>query len=155
SSNSWYSIRAAANNAAEICIYDEIGGWGISARWFAEELAALGQINRINLHIHSPGGAVLDGIAIYNLLKAHPAQKTVYIDGMACSMASAIAMVGNPIIMPENAMMMIHKPRGVAGGEADDIREYADLLDKIEGVIIPMYAEKTGKTAEEIAAMLE
>ncbi|ECT9704199.1 Clp protease ClpP [Salmonella enterica] len=154
-SNGWYSIRAAANNAAEICIYDEIGGWGISARRFAEELSALGQINRINLHIHSPGGAVLDGIAIYNLLKAHPAQKTVYIDGMACSMASAIAMVGDPVIMPENAMMMIHKPRGVAGGEADDIREYADLLDKIESVIIPMYAEKTGKTAEEIAAMLE
>ncbi|EAP2849919.1 Clp protease ClpP, partial [Salmonella enterica] len=111
-SNGWYSIRAAANNAAEICIYDEIGGWGISARRFAEELSALGQINRINLHIHSPGGAVLDGIAIYNLLKAHPAQKTVYIDGMACSMASAIAMVGDPVIMPENAMMMIHKPRG-------------------------------------------
>ncbi|EJI2592633.1 Clp protease ClpP [Salmonella enterica] len=154
-SNGWYTIRAAANNTAEVRIYDEIGGWGISARWFAEELAALGQINKINLHIHSPGGAVLDGLAIYNLLKAHPAQKTVYIDGMACSMASAIAMVGNPIIMPENAMMMIHKPRGVAGGEADDIREYADLLDKIESVIIPIYAEKTGKTAEEIAAMLE
>ncbi|EBQ9480553.1 peptidase S14, partial [Salmonella enterica subsp. enterica serovar Kokomlemle] len=71
-SNSWYSIRAAANNAAEIRIYDEIGGWGISARWFAEELTALGTINRINLHIHSPGGSVLDGLAIYNLLKAHP-----------------------------------------------------------------------------------
>ncbi|EEB7342827.1 Clp protease ClpP [Salmonella enterica] len=155
SSNSWYSIRSAANNTAEVRIYDEIGGWGISARRFAEELSALGQINRINLHIHSPGGAVLDGIAIYNLLKAHPAQKTVYIDGMACSMASAIAMVGDPVIMPENAMMMIHKPRGVAGGEADDIREYADLLDKIEGVIIPIYTEKTGKTVEEIAAMLE
>lgn len=154
-SNSWYSIRAAANNTAEVRIYDEIGGWGISARWFAEELAALGQINRINLHIHSPGGSVLDGLAIYNLLKAHPAQKTVYIDGMACSMASAIAMVGNPIIMPENAMMMVHRPRGVVGGESDDIREYADLLDKIEGVIIPIYAEKTGKTPEEIAVLLE
>ncbi|HAF4825306.1 TPA: Clp protease ClpP [Salmonella enterica] len=153
-SNSWYSIRAAANNTAEVRIYDEIGGWGISARWFAEELTALGTINRINLHIHSPGGSVLDGLAIYNLLKNHPAQKTVYIDGMACSMASAIAMVGNPIIMPENAMMMIHKPRGVAGGEAEDIREYADLLDKIESVIIPIYTEKTGKTPEEIAAML-
>ncbi|EAB8113875.1 Clp protease ClpP, partial [Salmonella enterica subsp. enterica] len=109
----------------------------------------------INLHIHSPGGSVLDGLAIYNLLKAHPAQKTVYIDGMACSMASAIAMVGNPVIMSENAMMMVHRPRGVAGGESDDIREYADLLDKIEGVIIPIYAEKTGKTPEEIAALLE
>ncbi|HAG5559840.1 TPA: phage portal protein [Salmonella enterica] len=76
------------------------------------------------------------------------------LDGMACSMASAIAMVGNPIIMPENAMMMIHKPRGVAGGEAEDIREYADLLDKIESVIIPIYTEKTGKTPEDIAAML-
>ncbi|MCX8985824.1 ClpP-like prohead protease/major capsid protein fusion protein, partial [Citrobacter portucalensis] len=88
-------------------------------------------------------------------LKFHGAAITVYIDGLAASMASVIAMVGNPVIMPENTMMMIHKPWGFAGGDADDMRDYADLLDKMESVLIPAYAQKTGKSAEEIAAMLE
>lgn len=70
-------------------------------------------------------------------------------------MASVIAMVGNPVIMPENTMMMIHKPWGFAGGDANDMRDYADLLDKVESVLIPAYAAKTGKTSDEIAAMLE
>lgn len=151
---SWYTIRAVADNAADISIYDEIGGWGISAHWFAEELVALGSITQINLHIHSPGGSIFDGLAIYNLLKNHPARKVVYVDGVACSMASVIAMVGDPVIMPENAMMMIHRPRGIAGGESSDIRDYADLLDKMESVIIPIYAEKTGKSPDDIAALL-
>lgn len=151
---SWYTIRAADDNVASINIYDEIGGWGISAHWFAEELVALGSITQINLHIHSPGGSIFDGLAVYNLLKNHPARKTVYVDGVACSMASVIAMVGDLVIMPENAMMMIHRPRGIAGGESSDIREYADLLDKMESVIIPIYAEKTGKSQEDIAALL-
>ncbi|ENJ5865018.1 ATP-dependent Clp protease proteolytic subunit [Salmonella enterica] len=151
---SWYTIRAVADNAADISIYDEIGGWGISAHWFAEELVALGSITQINLHIHSPGGSIFDGLAIYNLLKNHPARKVVYVDGVACSMASVIAMVGDPVIMPENAMMMIHRPRGIAGGESSDIRDYSDLLDKMESVIIPIYAEKTGKSPDDIAALL-
>ena len=70
-------------------------------------------------------------------------------------MASVIAMVGDTVIMPENAMMMIHKPWGIAWGDADEMRDYADLLDKLENVLIPAYVAKTGKTAEEIAAMLE
>lgn len=105
----WFSICAAVPRTAEIRIYDEIGLWGISARQFADGLTALGEVDRIDLHIHSPGGDVFDGIAIYNLLSHHPASKTVYIDGLAASMASVIAMVGDPIIMPENAMMMLHQ----------------------------------------------
>lgn len=152
---SWYSIKAKANDTAEISIYDEIGGWGISAQQFAKDFKALGNnLKQINLHIHSPGGDVFDGIAIYNLLKNHPANKTVTIDGLAASMASVIAMAGTEIIMPENAMMMIHKPWGVQGGDADDMRKYADLLDKVEDTLIPAYAAKTGKSAEELAEML-
>lgn len=97
---------------------------------------------------------MFDGIAIYNLLNNHPATKTVYIDGLAASMASVIAMVGDTVIMPENAMMMIHKPWGIQGGDAEDMRKYADLLDKVENTLIPAYAKKTGKSAEELAAML-
>ncbi|MDR3431050.1 MAG: Clp protease ClpP [Rouxiella aceris] len=147
-------MKASSEKTADIFIYDEIGGWGVSARQFASSMNALGDINHINLHIHSPGGDVFDGIAIYNLLNSHTASKTVYIDGLAASMASVIAMVGNPIIMPENAMMMIHKPWGITGGDANDMRDYADLLDKVEAVLIPSYAKKTGKTSDELALML-
>nr|DAS49239.1 MAG TPA: major capsid protein [Bacteriophage sp.] len=152
---SWYSIKAKANDTAEISIYDEIGFWGVSAASFAQDLKSCGNnLKQINLHIHSPGGDVFDGIAIYNLLKNHPANVTVYIDGLAASMASVIAMAGNEVIMPENAMMMIHKPWGIQGGDAEDMRKYADLLDKVENTLIPAYANKTGKTPEELAEML-
>ncbi|HGW9459246.1 TPA: ClpP-like prohead protease/major capsid protein fusion protein [Escherichia coli] len=60
----------------------------------------------------------------------------------------------NPVIMPENTFMMIHKPFGFTGGDAEDMRTYADLLDKVEAVLLPAYAQKTGKTTDEIAAML-
>ena len=152
---SWYAIKAKANDTAEISIYDEIGFWGVSAASFAQDLKDCGNnLKQINLHIHSPGGDVFDGIAIYNLLKNHPANVTVYIDGLAASMASVIAMAGNEVIMPENAMMMIHKPLGIHGGDAEDMRKYADLLDKVENTLIPAYANKTGKTPEELAEML-
>ncbi|AWR58746.1 peptidase S14 [Proteus mirabilis] len=152
---SWFRMQAKEDQTADIYIYDEIGGWGISARRFTEDLISLGNLSHINLHIHSPGGEVFDGIAIYNQLKNHSATITVYIDGLAASMASVIAMVGDTVIMPKNAMMMIHKPWGGSWGDANDMREYADLLDKLENVLIPAYVAKTGKTTEEITAMLE
>ncbi|WP_195496259.1 MULTISPECIES: ClpP-like prohead protease/major capsid protein fusion protein [Proteus] len=152
---SWFRMQAKEDQTVDIYIYDEIGGWGISARRFTEDLISLGNLSHINLHIHSPGGEVFDGIAIYNQLKNHSATITVYIDGLAASMASVIAMVGDTVIMPKNAMMMIHKPWGVSWGDANDMREYADLLDKLENVLIPAYVAKTGKTTEEITAMLE
>ncbi|AKD38147.1 putative Clp-like protease [Pasteurella multocida subsp. multocida OH4807] len=151
---SWFSIKAGANDTADISIYDEIGGWGISAKAFAKQLKDLGNVKKINLHIHSPGGSVFDGMAIFNLLNNHSAKKTVYIDGLAASIASVIAMVGDVVIMPENAMMMIHKPWGIQGGDAEDMRKYADLLDKIEETLISAYTKKTGKSAEELAEML-
>ncbi|HII3673171.1 TPA: ClpP-like prohead protease/major capsid protein fusion protein [Yersinia enterocolitica] len=151
----WFSIQAKAGGTASISIYDEIGFYGVSAKQFAEELTALGRLSHIELHIHSPGGDVFEGIAIYNLLKNHPARITVIVDGIAASMASFIAMVGDVVRMPENAMMMIHRPWGIQGGDAAEMRRYADLLDKVEETLIPAYASKTGKTPEELAAMLE
>lgn len=153
--NNWYSIKASGNQGAEIYIYDEIGGWGISARAFANELKALGDIRNITLRIHSPGGDVFEGMAIYNLLDQHPAQITVKIDGLAASMASVIAMVGDEVQIPENAMIMVHKPWGIQGGNANDMRRYAELLEKIEGTLLSAYTQKTGKTADEISALLD
>lgn len=152
---SWYSIRAASRGVAEVMLYDDIGAWGISARQFARDLAALGDVSQINLRIHSGGGDVMDGTAMYNILRGHSARVEVYIDGMAASMASVVAMAGDVIYMPANSMMMIHKPWGGQVGDADDMREYADLLDKVEGTLIQAYARKSGKSVDEIAALLK
>lgn len=69
----------------------------------------------------------------------------MYVDGVAASMASLIAMAGDTVIMPENAFMMIHKPWGISGGDAEKMRTYAERLDKLESVMVPVYAQKTGK----------
>lgn len=151
--NSWYSMQAKAGKA-EVYLYDEIGGWGITAKEFAKEIKGLGDIKHIDLHIHSPGGDVFEGMAIYNLLKNHPAKITVHVDGLAASMGSVIAMAGDTILMPENAMMMIHKPWGIQGGDADDMRKYAELLDKVEGTLVSAYT-RSGKSADEIKELLK
>ncbi len=88
--------------------------WGVAAKQFVSDMNALGDITHIDLHINSPGGDVFEGIAIFNALKNHGAAITVYVDGVAASMASLIAMAGDTVIMPENAFMMIHKPWGIS-----------------------------------------
>ncbi len=153
--NSWFSIKAQSNNNAVIKLYDEIGGWGVTARSFAQELANLGDIKNIELRIDSPGGDVFEGITIYNLLKGLDAYVTVYIDGLAASMGSVIAMAGDKIIMPSTAFMMIHKPWGGQVGDADDLRAYADLLDKVETTLSETYMNKTGLSSEEVASLLK
>lgn len=111
---SWFRMQAGGQGEADIYIYDEIGFWGVTAKQFISDMNALGDITHINLHINSPGGDVFEGIAIFNALKNHGAAITVYVDGVAASMASLIAMAGDTVIMPENAFMMIHKPWGSA-----------------------------------------
>lgn len=152
-SKSWYSLKAQNGNA-ELMIYDEIGGWGITAKQFARDLQALGKVGTITARIHSPGGDVFEGMAIYNMIKGHPAHKVCYIDGLAASMASVIAMAFDEIIIPENAMMMIHKPWGGTLGDADDMRKYADLLDKVEGNLVGAYQQKTGLPEDELHVLL-
>ena len=153
---SWYSIQAAAKaNTADIYIYDEIGYWGITAADFAKDLKAQGDVTEIHLHINSPGGSVYDGTAIYNLLKNHKAHVTVHIDGLAASMGSVIAMAGDTIIMPENALMMIHNPWGGAIGDAEEMRKMADLLDKIKASLMTVYTSRTGLSEEEVSAIMD
>nr|WP_283102722.1 ClpP-like prohead protease/major capsid protein fusion protein [Shewanella abyssi] len=135
-------------------IYDEIGGWGVTAKQFARDLQALGKVSSITARIHSPGGDVFEGMAIYNIIKGHPAQKVCRIDGLAASMASVIAMAFDEVVMPENAMMMVHKPWGGTLGDADDMRKYADLLDKVESNLVGAYAQKTGLSDDELHSLL-
>lgn len=141
----WYSITASTGRQqAKVAIYDEIGSYGVSSTAFYNELVvATGKSGPVAVHINSPGGNIYDGIAIYNMLKAHPGRVTVRIDGLAASMASIVAMAGDEIVIPENAMIMIHNPSGLAAGGADDMRDYADLLDKWRDSMVAIYAERT------------
>lgn len=150
---SWYSITASAG-VAEIHIYEEIGYWGVNAKQFADDLKGLRGISTIQLRINSPGGSVFDGTAIYNCLKQHPATVVAYIDGLAASMASVIAMAADRIVMPENALMMIHNPWTVSYGDAEQLRKDADLLDKVKASLISAY-RRSGKSDDEIAALMD
>jgi ATP-dependent Clp protease, protease subunit len=152
---SWYEFKNKAEDSAEISIYDEIGMWGVSARHFASDLKALGDVKNIDVSINSPGGSLFDGLAIHNMLKRHPAKVTVIIDGIAASAASVIAMAGDEILMPENAFMMIHEASGVAVGTADDMREYADFLDKTLASLVSVYRAKTDMADDELISMIK
>lgn len=95
----------------------------------------------INIYINSGGGSVFAGMAIYNMLKRHKGYKTVYVDGLAGSIASVIALAGDKIIIPKNAYFMIHKPWCACGGNANDFREMANTLDKVEQGILNVYKD--------------
>lgn len=121
-----------------------------NATSFKEELDALGDVEIINLYINSPGGSVFQGIAIYNMLKRHRATVNVYIDALAASIASVIAMAGDKIHMPKNSMMMIHNAWTFAMGNADELRKEADDLDRINQSSVQSYLQKSGdKLSEE------
>ena len=151
--NSWYTIRAQSTGA-EVVIYDEIGAYGVSAKGFLAELGALPDSTPLALRLNSPGGSVFDAVAIYNAIKRHSGTVTVWIDGIAASAASYIAMAGDEIVMPENAFLMIHDPAGVVMGTAIDMRAMAEALDKIKGSLLQGYAAKSGRPQEEIAPLM-
>jgi ATP-dependent Clp endopeptidase proteolytic subunit ClpP len=155
---SWYTIRARGSGAqgsrTEVLIYDEIGAYGVTAKGFLAELGALPDDATIDLRLNSPGGSVFDAVAIYNALRRHSGEVTVWIDGIAASAASYIAMAGDMIVMPENAFLMIHDPSGLVMGTAEDMRSTAEALDKVKVSLIQGYATKSGKPDEEIAALM-
>jgi ATP-dependent Clp endopeptidase proteolytic subunit ClpP len=154
----WFEIKNKAEKA-EIWVYEQIGvdwwtGDGMTAKAFQKELAGI-NASQIDLHINSPGGEVFDGITIYNLLKQHKATVTTYIDGLAASIASVVALAGDTIIMAENALMMIHNPWGMAMGDSADMRKMADELDIVSGSIAKAYISKTGKNESDIVDMMD
>lgn len=154
----WYEMNSTKAGEAEITIYDVIGGnWfgdGLTGKRFVEDLKNLPDHQTLNIYINSPGGSVYDGRLIYNALKRHKAHKKVTIDGMAASMASVIAMVGDEIIMPENAMMMVHDPSMCLCGNSRDMREAADYLDKSKKTLISAYRDKTGLDDDVISELM-
>jgi ATP-dependent Clp protease, protease subunit len=153
-----YKFLDSKKGDAEILIYDDIGqGFyteGVTAKNFAKELRALGNVDTITIRINSVGGDVFDGNAIYNQLRDHKAHKVVKIDGAALSMASVIAMVGDEIEIAENATFMIHDPWTVAVGDAKDLRKTADVMDTLRDGLASVYVSRTRKTREEITSLM-
>lgn len=150
---SWYEIRNLADSRAEIALYDEIGAWGVSASAFVDELRAL-NASSITLRISSPGGDVHDGLLMLNALRQHPADIDVVIEGLAASAASFIAMAGDTVMIAPQAMVMIHDAAGLCMGNAEDMFEMANLLDKHSDNIAAIYSQKAGGTVEDWRAKM-
>lgn len=131
---------------ADVYLYDDIGGYGVTASEFVSELGRV-TARQMNLHINTPGGSVFDGVAIHNALRAHPARVTVRIDGLAASAGSFVAMAGDVVEIAPNGMMMIHNAQGATMGDARVHEEQAALLAKLNNVIAGMYAERSGEPA--------
>lgn len=150
----WFNIRNAAATVAEISIYGPIGSAGISAARFADEIKRV-TAKEITLRIHSPGGSILDGHAIFNAIQRHPAKVTSIVDGLAASMATVVALAGSRVQIAANGIWMIHNPSGATEGTSKGMRELADILDKLAAQIVDIYAAKTGKPREEIVSLME
>jgi ATP-dependent Clp protease protease subunit len=156
----WEFKAAAGGKSGELLLYGPISniswfGDELTPKQFAEDLKALGDITDLTIYINSEGGDVWAGQAIHSMLKRHSAKKTVYVDGLAASIASVVAMAGDTIIMPRNSLMMVHAPWTFAAGNAAEFRKWADDLDKAAETIIAVYEAKTGLPREEIIALLD
>lgn len=161
--------KADAPGVLDLYIYGDVDGdwynfWDdeviesvTSANTLREKLAEYPNATQINLYINSWGGSVFEGTAIYNQLRRHPAHKTVYIDGFACSIASVIAMAGDEIVMPRNALMMIHNMWMRVEGNAEELRKAADDLEKMNLAGREAYLQKAGDklTPEALAQMAD
>lgn len=158
-------IKNKTEDTAELYFYGDIvsswwGAWDDTDQYpegIRDFLNDVKGIPKLNIYINSGGGSVFAGLAIYNMLKRHKANKTVYVDGMAASIASVIALAGDEVVIPSNAFMMIHKPWNQAAGNANDFRKMADDLDAIETGIVNVYKEnlKDDMDIEKIKEMMQ
>ena len=150
------SAKNSISPKGELLLYGVIGDWwdGMDALTIVRELEQLPG-SEIVVRIQSPGGNVTEGLAMYNRLKQSTKRIIVYIDGIAASMGAGVAMAGDVIYIPTNAMMMLHKPSldGVGGNE-NDLRDLADALAKMEQSYVQIHADKTGKSTDEIKALI-
>lgn len=153
--NKWFNIQGKATDAvAEVYIFDEIGAYGISAQEFITEMKEY-KDTPVNLRINCIGGDVFDGMAMYNIIKKREAKTTAYIEGIAASMGSVIALAADEVVMAENSLFMIHNAWGGAMGEAEDMRKTASVLEKISGEIASIYKRKTRLSLDRINDMMD
>lgn len=156
------TIKNQTDSSADLFFYGDIVSETWQSEWYEDDMAPgdvkefLDQLDgteNINIHINSGGGSVFGGIAIYNMLRRNNAHKTVYVDGLAASIASVIMMAGDEIVIPKNATVMIHKPSAsyfFTTKNADDLRKDAESLDTCQEAIMQTYMTKAKVDKEEI-----
>jgi ATP-dependent protease ClpP protease subunit len=145
----WFEVKNRAGQTPELWVYDDIA----RADQFIAALKALGNVSQIDLHINSRGGDPFAAAAMYLALKRHPAKIIAFNDGLAASAASVVLMAGDKIVMAENTLLMVHDPIGGVLGTAEDMREFADAMDKIKATILTAY-RRSRKTDEELAEIM-
>lgn len=154
----WQIRDSVESNGKELVIEGEISSetwWGDEATpsELREELSTFS--GDLTVSLNSGGGDVFAGISMYNALKNYDGTVTVRVDGLAASIASIIAMAGDKIIMSPGSMMMVHKPWTFAVGDANELDKVKEVLDQIEKSMLPIYTARTGKSEEEISALLD
>lgn len=153
-----YYVFKAFKEKAELYIYGEITSdkWydsDVTANDFKDELAKH-KGKDLDIYINSPGGSVWEAQAIVSMLQRHDGIKTAYIDGLAASAASFIALACDKVIIPENAYLMIHKAWGVSWGNADELRKQAEMLDKVDDGILGIYMKKAKISEDEMKQLV-
>jgi ATP-dependent protease ClpP protease subunit len=153
-------MAAMKATVLEILIYDEIGenywsGGGITAGTVAAAIKDVGKFDSIKVRINSPGGSAFDGVAIYNLLRSQGKSIEVFVDGIAASAASVIAMAGDTVNMGTGAVLMIHNAMWGCYGDAQALRAAADTIETISVTIGEIYVKHTGKDAETVKALMD
>jgi ATP-dependent protease ClpP protease subunit len=139
----WFRIRASAGDTGEIEIFDALGAGGITADAFARQLRALGPVKRINMTINSPDGDGLAGVAIHNLLAAHPATIAAHIAGIAAYGASLAVMAADKITAPANAFIVAANPVGLTYGDAAAHFRIAADLGRLTDSYASIYAARS------------
>ena len=152
--NNWYNIQNKASETADVYIFDEIGAYGVTAQDFIAEIKDLKDMP-INIRINSLGGDVFNGMAIYNVIKKRTYNTTVYIEGIAASIATIIALGADEVVMSENSLFMIHNAWGGTMGDAKDMRKSAATLEKISAELTEIYVKKTGLSYDRVAEMMD
>lgn len=143
---SWYTLQAsgeAEQRSIEIFVYGEIGAWGVTANQFVQDLRAMDDgTSPVIVAFNSIGGDLFDGLAIHNALSRLGERCTGRIDALAASAASVAVCGAHRVVIAANAMLMIHNPYTFTGGDAEDFRRVADVLDQTLEAIIAAYKAK-------------
>ena len=150
----WYKIKNKSSEVSDIYLFNDIGTFGITAQSFIDEIKEY-EDRELNIHINSLGGEVFEGMAIYSIIQRRTSKTTVYIEGIAASIASVIALAADEVIMSENSLLMIHNAWGGTQGEAKDMRKQAEILEKITNEIAEVYVKKTKIPYNEIVEMMD
>lgn len=154
----WYSITNRKDEKGRVCaeifICDEIG-WNTTLTTIKNDLKEIGNFDSVRLVINSPGGDVFTAIGIYNYLKSLGVEITATVAGLAASAATIVLCAADTVEMPENSYIMTHNATSCIYGTSQDMQDAAKLLDNLENNIASIYAKKTGKTVEDMKAMMQ